>query len=550
VAYAAVTLAAPQETFWSPDNGGKLIQLQNLRWQSGLDRAIVYPGRDLDPQLEFVPFYARYYVVQQGQVFLPWSLAFPLLSAPLYALWGYPGLHLLPLLCGVGALAVVLWLCWRMPWPWPLPAVLLVALGTPLAIYSAEFWEHTPAVFLALLAAGALVGWREARRWGLLIASGVLLSLAALLRLELYLAFPAGALALALAPATPQRRFRPALVFLGIGLLGLLLTLALYAVSTGWILPASFSAPLPPLSYLKEAGWAALADFSVGSTWDLGILAPLPWKLAFAVAALLAIGLAFLPWERWRTVLLALAYGAALATAAVILLRYPDQRAIHGALIVSPVLLLAWVSLAKKDWGDRASFVGLFGALYLAGYAVAGSQWGDYNGGLEWGPRYALLVYPLLVPAALQGLRYLLHAYRGKVWRWVYLGLFLGLAALSVTVQARGVASFLRERQISAERQVFLEEFCPQDVVTDLWWLPSDMAAQFYERRFFLLTRQHGLALWLARAARSGDSSFCLVRAQPVPAAELAALAPAAEVTVQRVGQAGYLAFMVVHVRW
>jgi hypothetical protein len=237
-------------------------------------------------------------------------------------------------------------------------------------------------------------------------------------------------------------------------------------------------------------------------------------------------------------------------TAAVLVVGYHDYRAIHGALFVSPVLLLAWVPLAKKEWGSRASFLGLLGALCLAGYAVAGSQWGDYNGGLEWGPRYVLLAYPLLVPATLQGLRDLWRTGRRKWWRWAHLGLFLCLLALSVTLQVRGGVVVLRERRISAERLALLDNSCPQDVVTDQWWLASDMAARFYERRFYLLRGQHDLALWLDRAASGGVSAFCLVRPQPTPAAELAALLPAAEVTVEQTSQAGYLTFMVIRVEW
>jgi hypothetical protein len=552
--YAWLTYAAPVETFWSPDNGGKFLQMLNLRWEDGLDYTIDYPGQDQDPQLTFAPFPSAFSSVENGRVALQWSPLFPLLSAPLYHLWGPHGIHLLPLLTGVASLVIVLFLVGRMPWPWPPVAVLITGISTPLAFYSIEFWEHTPALFLALLGVWALIKFREEKRWGFLVAATLSLASSAALRPELYLAFPAAALALLLASPQKRRLIRPAIALLGMGVLITLPVLAYYWFTAGRLLPPSAANLFFPLNYLKRTGaTAALSDFFVGTVTDGGIQAPPAWKLAFSIAGLLGIAGAFFPRRDNPTLAsirkgwLALSYTAVLITAGGIAFQYPDHRGVHGFLILCPVLLFAWVELRSTGSETRSSFLGILGSLYLLLYGIAALffRWRGPNGGLEWGPRYMLLIYPLLIPSAIHGLGKILSAERNRIWKTLFLSLFLLMALLSIVYQVRGIRIQLQDRQDSQDRLAALQTHCPENVVTDVWWVPLDMATEFYKRRFFLVPIDTALPKWLTQSAQEGPVSFCLLRLGDISPEQLRELAPAGEFTELRVEWAGHLSFAV-----
>jgi hypothetical protein len=114
-------------------------------------------------------------------------LPFELLTAPAYAVLGWRGLYLWPVV-GLVASWLVLWrLCARLALgpAWTALALAAVIFCSPITIYGATFWEHTLGVALvmgglSLLVAPAL---REPARNGLL--AGLVLGLAVWFRSEL-----------------------------------------------------------------------------------------------------------------------------------------------------------------------------------------------------------------------------------------------------------------------------------------------------------------------------------------------------------------------------
>src|SRR5271165_4320631 len=63
--------------YWSPDSGYRHLQAQNIQLSPTLDLEIRYPGRWLDPDLEFAPFPPNFSYVQDGRIHLIYS---PILS--------------------------------------------------------------------------------------------------------------------------------------------------------------------------------------------------------------------------------------------------------------------------------------------------------------------------------------------------------------------------------------------------------------------------------------------------------------------------------------
>ncbi|MDQ2807727.1 MAG: hypothetical protein M3Z04_12595, partial [Chloroflexota bacterium] len=186
--------ALPSGGFWHSDEGAKFLQLQNLRWGSaGLETAIAYPGRDLDPALAWVPFHPKQHRVDAGgNIYLQWPIFLPLLAWPLWALAGTAGLYSWP---WAGALAAC-WGSYRLarlagaPARWAWTAIPLLGLATPVGFYSGVFFEHTLAAALVVGAVAALLRGLLTDNGRQVCAAGVLLGLAIYLRSELYVLVP------------------------------------------------------------------------------------------------------------------------------------------------------------------------------------------------------------------------------------------------------------------------------------------------------------------------------------------------------------------------
>lgn len=176
--------------FFSGDSGLKALITQNLAdgyqafdlnlpdppwvvdlWKVGLypyDRPFVYPIED--------KYYSQY------------PIPFPLVTAPFYALWGYYGLYVVP-----WAATIVTWLIFY----WVLKkidvslAAIVIGLfflifASHLSLYSATYWEHTLSVCLAFGGIGLIFpknGSAKLNIWAALWA-GILTGLAVWFRPE------------------------------------------------------------------------------------------------------------------------------------------------------------------------------------------------------------------------------------------------------------------------------------------------------------------------------------------------------------------------------
>jgi hypothetical protein len=211
---AVVLLARglPPETFFVGDPGVKLVAAR---------AALDHPSRPLDIPLpdiggERVAFVEPFFDVHGDHTHAVTSELFPILSAPLIAVFGIRGAFVLPAL---GFLLAV-WGCARLAATDERPVsageLIVLALVTPTLFYGLEFWEHAPAVGLAAIATTMLLG-RTAASTRAGIVAGILYGIAILLRPE------AAWFVLALAVSSPLLPALPGLsklapVVLGIGL--------------------------------------------------------------------------------------------------------------------------------------------------------------------------------------------------------------------------------------------------------------------------------------------------------------------------------------------
>ncbi|MBE9078712.1 dolichol-phosphate mannosyltransferase [Romeria aff. gracilis LEGE 07310] len=174
--------------FFSGDGGLKALLAQQLgmgTWQIGLDLPTPAPWITDLWQQGLYPFTPPYVYEQGTTHFITFPFTFPAVTAPFYALLGHRGLYVVPL--------ISLWLLWGRFYQIGLrlglrPAVLAAGLGcvilaSPLSLYGAMYWEHTLAVALAFWGLTAVVFPPATGRAGRPLG-GVLMGLAVWFRPE------------------------------------------------------------------------------------------------------------------------------------------------------------------------------------------------------------------------------------------------------------------------------------------------------------------------------------------------------------------------------
>lgn len=548
--YMGAFLALPPQALTHHDEGAKYLQVRNLRLTpQGLDWSINYPARRLDPGLEFVPFHPKqHYTDGQGRIYLQWPIFLGLATRLFWKVASFPGLYVVPLLAGLGTLlaayglALAVGLPRRIAWL----AVPLVGLATPIPLYSLLYFEHTLAsllVTLSVLAAALALRDHDAPGKAL-AASGALLAAAVYFRSELYVLALVMAVAFA-ALGWRRRSWRVPLAWGGAFALALVPLWAFYAISEGTLLPTHAlwyfagressnpgGAPqpgLPPLRYLATAGWSAVPAFLLGPRdaplspgypfWvevaGLGGLALCVWA---AVGRLLKQG-AFL--LRWRLGLLALGLALVALSALTVLFSGQAYYNFHGFLMASPFVALAlWpggetTPPQRLLYGVTLAYVGLH-ALVISAFSGLGPISVH-----EWGQRYLLPAYPLLSVLALAALRDVTgvgmprKVLPGALPK-VGAALLLTLVLIGVGFAARGYA-VLSEERAQVVGWLSLVRTLPdrEPLVTDVWWLPLNLAAGFYSRPIMLAEGDASLAEWAARVRERGIRRFGMATDNP-----------------------------------
>jgi hypothetical protein len=136
------------------------------------------------------PFAPPFVYEISGRRYIEYPLLFPALSAPFHALSGFRGLYAIPLFSMWALWALFLRVCRRLRLSDAATALALgtLCMATPLTPYSAMFWEHVPAVFLAFVGIACFLrlagdpGPSHAEQ----VWAGALLGVSVILRSELF----------------------------------------------------------------------------------------------------------------------------------------------------------------------------------------------------------------------------------------------------------------------------------------------------------------------------------------------------------------------------
>jgi hypothetical protein len=505
----------PPHGFWTSDEGAKLLQLQNLRWQDGrLAYDIAYPGREVDPDLHFAqndPLWGSLRVLD-GRLYLQRFPVFPLLALPLFRWFGFYGLYLLPAVGG--AVSGVLALQLLDPGDRRFGMWMLIAFGSPVFIYATIFWEHTLATCLGLAAAWIAfrvgpvarpIAPRQVCGW---VAAGAILGISAYIRLEM-LIFGL-ALLFAYWWVVRDGRWGPLWAGVSLGLVMLPYRPLHGMMFGGQQMPQHTANLFYPFYYLVRAQWRAVPDVLIGpyaeSSIDAGWLGGLG-----AIAAVIAVAHSFsaIDSPAMRAVRLA---GLAITaiTGAIFLFNNTLYHSGHGLLFTTPWALLGLVR-AREVWqrGNwRARVILLSVVLGLIGYTleVIGFRSSGPHGGLEWGARFAMPFYPPLALIAAWDL----GAKRRDVKTLVLVGalMFLGLG-----FQVRGIWTIRHDKQVNVDLNRMIVAVSERHVVSDERWVPLTAAPIYTEREIFVADTPEELGSWVGLAAARQVQRFSLLTA-------------------------------------
>ena len=535
VLHAVVWLNMPCGTFYSPDEGGKYLQLLGMGSHPLQSCQLVYPGLEKDPAMFYYPSRAELavcstriypYADAQGRVRTNWPPWFPFATQPFLALLGFRGFYLVPFLAGCLALWMTGGLAAAVAPRARLLALAAFALSSPLLFYGLTFWEHTPALALQLAALWCVGPWSSPREGGggfravRPVAAGLLLLGAIALRREAL--FFAVALGCAYVLQNGKswlrlwtRRKRLALGLASAAVLSLL-------AAGPWLLPGRTGMDL----------WMVLHRVADPGTWlflpthffDVFFLrnegSPLPIVLRWIgqVGLLICLGNAFWPRARRPGGFLA---GFLLVMPCALFMAFTPirYRAFNSLVLSAPFVLFALMPSAPD--GDRPAgerflrtVAGLFALLFL--FATLPAHRG--HGGLEWGSRYALILICMLSALGAASVWRGWASVSGRGWMRAGLGLLVALSLWTgLASMVRGVRELVATRRnLGGIQDALLAQ--PAPIVTDCWWMAASLTDLYARRELYTIAAPEELRGWLDTVGRD-VSSFVYASYEPLPAA-------------------------------
>jgi hypothetical protein len=397
-----------------------------------------------------------------GQRFVKDPIFFSLLTAPLYAAFGWPGLYVVPV-ASLWALWAVFILLARRLAVGPVTTSLALAgvvFASPLTLYGGIYWEHTLAVALAFAGIALLATNGEDRAWRA-IGGGALVALSAWFRSEHYMLVAVVAL---LAPGSRR-------LALGIRRIPLVL--------------AGLLAPMGALVALNLAVYGGpLGAHALQVTEPLGLWVRVA-NAGATLVRLLTLLIEFFP----------------LAAPAMALGIWVAARKDPVDSLPAPGRMLAWTS-------------GLYAALVPA--ILPRPETGG-DGGKQWGPRFLLVLVPLILALAAMATRGFLRV-RSRALR------LSGVAVLAATfVSGAYLNAWVGTRALAGDyagRMLPLLEFLRRDparlIAASEQFAPQEMMVLAPERRFFFVKSAEDLERLGVAALRHGESRLLFLSDQVV----------------------------------
>ncbi len=513
--YIGCFLMFPSPGLWINDNGAKFIQVQSIIQGHYRDYSIPWPGAALDPSFRYNPIPAPIGEVRDGRLYVTYSQPFAVVSSIPYRLFGFRGLGLLPLVCGLLLLPAVAMLAGLMGASrgGQRLAVFIAGLGTPVWFYSLTFWEHTPAACLGVWSLVLLLRHLRDGKLRSLAWSAVLVALSVFLRADMLL-FAAALLAL----LVMARRRTPRTI--GLYLLAITLTLTPLLIFQWRALADPFGLHLAAHSPFTGGLDGYLAGRGIvireilfnthANPWLSAIMAA-PFLLLFFLSPRLTQ--ARLDWVGPLVAILGFAAGL------VILLGQIGSASpmwglvrANGLFAASAVLILAFLRTAEDSIAsgrmplDGETGLRWFLLIYVLSY-VAFSP--TSSTGIHWGCRFLLPAFPVM--GAMTGPVIMRIASSPGPRRRFAVGAVAATLVLSFAAEVYSVQLLVRRTAFSARLNKAVAERPERIVVVNGWFLPQDLAPNFYGKQIFLVQRPEDWDALPVSLGKSGADRVLLV---------------------------------------
>jgi hypothetical protein len=194
-----------------------------------------------------------------------------------------------------------------------------------------------------------------------------------------------------------------------------------------------------------------------------------------------------------------------------------------GVLSASPFLAVGLGDAGAATRKLRWITFGFYGLVLLNLGLLTAS--GPYQAGLEWGSRFALIVFPLSVPLVLNGLKAVRERAAQSWLARAHLALALMLIGLSVFIQLLGVSK-TSTPAVGPESREALLAVPEKQVLTNLWWLSAAAPRLYLSKEIFLVNSEADLRAWMSAAYPLGVRAFVFVSYVPLTESIAVTLTP------------------------
>ncbi len=526
--FSCIYWLLPRESFYSPDSGVKFIQLKEMIAQHQINPAIPYPGLKVDQQLTFQPL--SWLILKKDQkLYSHYSPLYPWLCSLFYRHFQAVGLYVISFLAGVFSLWVMYAIAqFMLDESQAFLSMLLLGLGTPLLFYFLEYWEHSLAVCLTTIAILLLLKSLDGKTYSCLMVPVVAL-LAFWSRSEsvvFLLAIFAAALILFI--KKKNIRFRqliaPLLVTGGILFSFILFNLftsgTLFGIHVSKHLFSSyaFRSIIDPVQRVKVIA-TLYGRAGIGAYSPAEYVTTAMTMLAFMLIIVIVIAVKFRPSlskkTQWRVVL---SMSLLLISAAAVM-NIVFRFSVIGLFQVTPFVIFAPLYLIDQDRSLFARFIKLSVLFYFFS-----SLFIPNIGGTQWGPRYILSYYPLLIICSWNALDTMHTCFGEQLWRFGQ-RTFVFLTVCSCCIQGIGVSKLHAVKVFNRETRNILQQASSQVILANYEHFLASICPDLYDQKMFFHVKKQNIHILIKKLYEQDITQFSVASSR--------AISPDARITME-----------------
>jgi hypothetical protein len=487
----------PKDTFWVVDGGAKYIYSESIARQNFKDISLIYPGKKFDPFFVDNPISIRFSYIKNDNLMSVYPVAFPFITALLLQVFEYFGLYIIPLISGILTLIFSYLIAKRLFPDMAYLSLPIIGLATPIFFYSVVFWEHILTAFMITLSFYLMLRFFEKADKKFLIISGALVGLSVWFRAELMGLF--GAMFIAYLIFAKQKKA------VGYYLVGFLLGAIPHFVIQKMLLGnalgyhISKNLELSKLFADTENFLVELAGEKISIFHDLLFQSVRDRYVSWAVSIpfLIFPFLALFSNTRKKNWILGSFLMLSLFGSLVgLYVKFTSSDPVYETLFLcnfivgTPFMLFGLMSF-KFSSEEESPFFG-FVLTTMGLFIIIFSLISPLNGGMQWGSRFLLPFYPIF---AILAIYTFIKLWRTQDFRMreFFVTLFIAAVALSFVNEIRGV-QLLYDKKVGSEKLIKeTEELNSNQIITDVWWYPLDMAGIYFDNLFFYPRKNDGL---------------------------------------------------------